>query len=46
MKAELSPDQMDTAGLTPLHLAARDGHLSTVSSLLKLGAKADQKVGT
>ena len=43
-RAEIDIDQLDTAGNTPLHLAARDGRLSTVSVLIQSGSQVGVKV--
>jgi ankyrin repeat protein len=41
---DVDANQLDMAGNTPLHLAAREGRLSTISVLLHHGAKVDIKV--
>ena len=41
---EVDVSQVDMAGNTPLHLAAREGRLSTLSTLLHHGAKVHLKV--
>ena len=40
----LEPDQLDLAGNTPLHLAARTGNTNTASTLLNHGARVNMKV--
>ena len=42
---EIDVSQVDMAGNTPLHLAAREGRLLTISTLLQHGAKVHLKVG-
>ena len=42
---EIDVSQVDMAGNTPLHLAAREGRLLTISALLQHGAKVHLKVG-
>ena len=44
VKEEIELDQTDMAGNTPLHLAAREGKLPTISTLLNHGAQVDKKV--
>ena len=41
---EVDVSQVDMAGNTPLHLAAREGRLSTLSTLLHHGARVHLKV--
>ena len=40
----LEVDQLDLAGNTPLHLAARTGNTNTASTLLNHGARVNMKV--
>jgi len=39
-----SVDQLDIGANSPLHLAAKHGHISTVSTLLNFGAQVALKV--
>ena len=40
----LDVDQLDIAANSPLHLAAKHGHISSVSALLHFGAQVALKV--
>ncbi|TRY68412.1 hypothetical protein TCAL_04100 [Tigriopus californicus] len=43
VRGDISVNQVDVAGLTPMHLSAREGHLATLSALLHHGAQIDAK---